>query len=150
MATLHDGQPYLNINTFVYDELTHSIYMHTAGSGRLRTNVDADERVCFCVSAMGRLPPADTARELSVEYDSVMIFGRGTIVTDTELARAKMLMLIEKYFPHLRPGTDYRPITQQEIEEISVYRIAIESWSAKRKVAPMDFPGAFEFAAGSI
>jgi len=50
----------------------------------------------------------------------------------------------------LRPGTDYRPITQQEIEEISVYRIAIESWSAMRKVAPTDFPGAFEFAAGSI
>jgi nitroimidazol reductase NimA-like FMN-containing flavoprotein (pyridoxamine 5'-phosphate oxidase superfamily) len=145
LATSLDGQPFTHINTFVYDEATHAIYLHTAGKGRLRANIEANDRVSFCASRMGRLLPADTAREMSVEYDSVIAFGRASIVTDLALAREKMQMLLDKYFGHLRPGRDYRPITDAEIKEISVIRIAIDAWSAKRKEAEPDFPGAFDF-----
>lgn len=145
LATADDGQPSVHINTFVYDAATHALYLHTARNGRLHTNVAANDRVSFCTGSMGRLLPADTAREFSVEYESVVIFGRGSIMTDMTVAREKMQLLMDKYFGHLRPGPDYRPITDQEIAEISVFKIAVDTWSAKRKTAPGDFPGAFHF-----
>lgn len=140
-----DGQPYPNLNTFVYDASTHALYMHTAGQGRFREEILQNDKVSFAAARMGRLLPADTAREFSVEYESVVVFGRASLVADQEFAREKMQMLIDKYFPHLTAGTDYRPITDREIDEISVIRVDVEAWSAKRKHAADDFPGAFEF-----
>ncbi len=145
LATVDGDQPFVHINTFVYDEATHAIYLHTAGEGRLRANVEAKPKVSFCVSRMGRLLPAHTAREFSVEYDSVIIFGRGSIVTDLVLAKEKMQLLMDKYFGHLEPGRDYRPITDKEIAEISVFRLDVDLWSAKRKAVEDNFPGAFWF-----
>lgn len=145
LATVDGDQPFVHVNTFVYDEATHAIYLHTAGQGRLRTNIEANPKVSFCVSRMGRLLPADTAREFSVEYESVIIFGRGSIITDLELAKEKMQLLMDKYFGHLKSGTDYRPITDKEIAEISAIRIDVDSWTAKRKSVDSDFDGAFHF-----
>ena len=143
LATQRDGQPYVNMNTFVYDEASHSIYLHTAGNGRLRSDIDAEERVCFAVGEMGRLLPADVAREFSVEYSGVVVFGRGRVIEDQAFARDKMHLLIDKYFPHLARGEDYRPITPKEVHEISAYQIQVDQWSGKKKSEASDFPGAF-------
>jgi hypothetical protein len=56
-------------------------------------------------------------------------------------------MLLDKYFSHLRPGSDYRPITPGEREATAVYRLEISEWSAKRKLVADDFPGAFKWGA---
>jgi nitroimidazol reductase NimA-like FMN-containing flavoprotein (pyridoxamine 5'-phosphate oxidase superfamily) len=145
LATQNDGQPFVNMNTFVYDEESHSIFLHTAGNGRLRTNIDGDDKVCFAIGEMGRFLPAEVAREFSVEYAGVIIFGRGSVISDATYARDKMQALNNKYFPHLTPGKDYRPITPKEIHEISAYQIRIDSWSGKKKQEAEDFPGAFLF-----
>ena len=57
-ATSRDGQPFVNMNVFVYDAAEKCIYLHTASEGQTRANVQQNERVCFCVSEMGRLPSA--------------------------------------------------------------------------------------------
>jgi nitroimidazol reductase NimA-like FMN-containing flavoprotein (pyridoxamine 5'-phosphate oxidase superfamily) len=44
--------------------------------------------------------------------------------------------LLDKYFPDLKPGVDYRPITPEELDETAVFAVDIEAWSGKRKVAP--------------
>jgi nitroimidazol reductase NimA-like FMN-containing flavoprotein (pyridoxamine 5'-phosphate oxidase superfamily) len=143
LATVYDGQPFLNTNLYVYDEAAHVIYMHTAWVGRTRSNVEGDERVCFSVSEMGRLLPADEALEFSVEYAGVVVFGRASIVEDREQARDALQLLLDKYAPHLRPGEHYRPIADDELKRTAVYRIQIDSWSGKRKQAAEDFPGAY-------
>jgi nitroimidazol reductase NimA-like FMN-containing flavoprotein (pyridoxamine 5'-phosphate oxidase superfamily) len=145
LATVHDGQPFVNMNIFVYSEDDHALYLHTARAGWTRANIDAEERVCFGVSTMGRLLPAHRAKEFSVEYAGVVVFGRGRLVADESEARRALQLLLDKYFPHLRPGRDYRPITADELAVTSVYRIQIEGWSGKEKVAPADFPGAFRY-----
>ena len=146
LATVHDGQPFINTNLFAFDEAANVIYMHTANVGRTRANVEADERVCFSVSKMGRLLPADTALEFSVEYAGVVVFGRAAIVDDQEEARHALQLLLDKYFAHLRPGQDYRPITLEELARTAVYRISIEHWSGKKKEVSADFPGAFLYS----
>jgi hypothetical protein len=135
---------------FVYDESRGVIYLHTARVGRTRANVDADARVCFSVSEMGRFLPADTALGFSVEYAGVVVFGRAEVAADPDEARRGLLLLLDKYFPHLKPGQDYRPITDEELARTAVYRIKIDSWSGKQKAVAPDFPGAFFYGqAGS-
>jgi nitroimidazol reductase NimA-like FMN-containing flavoprotein (pyridoxamine 5'-phosphate oxidase superfamily) len=110
LATIYEGQPFINNNIFVFAEAAHAIYMHTAQVGRTRANLEQNERVCFSVQEMGRLLPADTALEFSVEYASVVIFGFGALVTDYAEAGTALQLLLDKYAPHLRPGEHYRPI----------------------------------------
>jgi nitroimidazol reductase NimA-like FMN-containing flavoprotein (pyridoxamine 5'-phosphate oxidase superfamily) len=147
LSTVQDGQPFLNMNIFVYDEARHAIYLHTARTGRTRTNVEADGRVCFGVSSMGRLLPATTALEFSVEYAGVTVFGRASVVSDEAEAKDALQQLLDKYAPHLRPGRDYRATTPEELARTTVFRIDIEQWGGKQKVAPADFPGAFLYGA---
>jgi nitroimidazol reductase NimA-like FMN-containing flavoprotein (pyridoxamine 5'-phosphate oxidase superfamily) len=145
LATVHDGQPFINSNLFVYDDDQHAIYMHTARVGRTRANIEdtSPARVCFTVSEMGRLLPADEALEFSVEYSGVVVFGTAQIIEDRAEQERTLQLLLDKYFPHLKPGEHYRPIVPEELARTSVYRIDIESWSGKRKKVEDDFPGAF-------
>jgi len=147
LATLHDGQPFINSNLFVYDEDEHCLYMHTARVGRTRANVEREQAVCFSVSEMGRLLPAETALSFSVEYAGVTVFGRATVVDTPEEARHALQRLLDKYAPHLHPGRDYRATTDEELARTAVYRIAIEAWSGKKKEVAPDFPGAFYYGA---
>ena len=94
---------------------------------------------------MGRLLPADEALEMSVEFNSVVVFGKAQVVKEPEEARRILQMLLDKYFSHLRPGQDYRPIQPQELKRTAVYRIQIEAWTGKRKQVEADFPGAFYY-----
>jgi uncharacterized protein len=145
VATARDGQPFQSTLLFVYEPSRRAIYMHTARRGRVWENLGADPRVCFSAAEMGRLLPASTALNFSVEYSSVVVFGNAVHVTDPGEAEMALQILLDKYFPHLHPGQDYRAITQGELEATAVYRLEIEEWSGKRKAVAEDFPGAFRY-----
>ena len=145
LATISEGQPFINSNLFVYDAERHLIYMHTARYGRTRSNLEAHAPVCLSISEMGRLLPADTALEFSVEYAGVTVFGRGAVVQDEAEAAYGLQLLLDKYCPHLRPGEHYRASTPEELARTAVYCIEIEEWSGKRKAVAEDFPGAFVY-----
>jgi len=146
LATVADGQPFINTNLFAYDEATNAIYMHTARYGRTQSNVEGQERVCVSVTEMGRLLPAPIALNMSVEYAGVAVFGRAALIEDPGGKVRALQMLLEKYYPHLEYGRDYRAMQPDEIGRTSVYRIAIDEWSGKRKQAEPDHPGAFTYA----
>jgi len=141
-----EGQPFINSNIFLYDEARHAIYFHTAREGHTRSIMEQNPKACFSISSMGRLLPAKEALEMSVEYSGVAIFGRVVLVNDAEEAFPAFQMLIDKYFPHLAPGVDYRAATPEEWQRTALYRLDIEQWSGKQKVAEADFPGAFHYA----
>lgn len=145
LATVHGDQPFINSNIFVYDKENHVIYMHTAKVGRTQGNVDTQEKVCFTVTEMGRLLPADVALEFSVEYAGVVVFGTAVIVQNQEEATHGLQILLDKYAPHLKPGLDYRPPVSEELKRTAVFRINIDKWSGKKKEVAADFPGAYFF-----
>ena len=144
MATVgEDGQPFLNSNLYFYDQERHCIYLHTHRSGKTRDNVEQVQKVAFSVAAMGRFLPAPEALEFSVEYAGVVAFGTGTIVEDADECRFALQAILDKYAPHLTPGEDYRPTTDDELKRTAVFRIDIETWSGKQKEVEEDFPGAY-------
>ena len=81
-----------------------------------------------------------------MEFASVIVFGRASLVNDQAEARHGLQLLLDKYFAQLHPGSDYRPITDDELARTQVYRIEIDEWSGKRKQVAADFPGAFDYA----
>lgn len=147
LSTEYEGQPFIKPTLFAYDEAEHALYIHGALVGRMRTNLEKNPRVSFCVAEMGRLLPADTAMEVGVEYASVVVFGVAEILTDGDQTQHGLQLLLDRYFSHLKPGVDYRQILQEELDQTSVYRIKISSWSGKESHARDDFPGAFHFQA---
>jgi len=132
VATRWDEQPFITPVNFWYDPERHEIYFHSNIVGRLRANADRHPEVCFEASRHGRLLPSNVALEFSIQYESVVAFGKIRIIEDDQEKRRALYGLIEKYFPAMQPGEHYRPITDQELKRTSVYSIAIESWSGKR------------------
>lgn len=145
MALIRDGRPHINTNTFVYQPESHAIYFHTAPNRTLRTMVEStpDCPISATTAVMGRLLPAPTAKEFSVEFASVVLFGRISVVDDLEECRTGMDALNRKYFPHLEPERDYVPASDRELLQITVYRIDIDHWTGKQKTAEPDHEGAF-------
>ena len=128
-----DGEHvFLNPNLFLYDADAHVVYFHTAGEGRTRTNIERNPAVTFCTFDLGDLVPGPRAVDFSVHYASVVIFGKATIVTDRDEVRSVFVRHMRKYAPHHEPGRDFVPFTDEDAARATVYRIAIEGWSAKR------------------
>jgi uncharacterized protein len=132
ISTEWEGQPFINPTLFWYDPDQHEIYFHSNIIGRIRTNVEQHNRVCFEASRSGKLLPSNVALEFSLQYESVIAFGQARIIEDPAEARRVLYGLINKYFPEMAPGKEYRPITDQELARTTVYAVTIESWSGKR------------------
>ncbi len=135
IATRWDEQPFINPTTFWYDTERHEIIFHSNIVGRVRANSERHEQVCFEASEFGRLLPSNVALEFSIQYESVIAFGRIRILHEAEEKQRALYGLIGKYFPAMRAGQEYRPITAKELKRTSVYAIAIDSWSGKRNWA---------------
>lgn len=132
VATRWETQPFITPILYWYDADRRHIYFHTNLYGRLRTNCERFPEVCFEASEMGKLLPANTAFHFSVQYASVVVFGKIRLVEDDEEKEYGLVGLLNKYFPDLEFGVDYRPITQDELDQTAVFCIEIESWSGKK------------------
>lgn len=131
IASSLNGQLFLTPSLFWFDEENRQIIFHSNVTGRVRSNLESSPKVCFEASEMGRLLPSNVALEFSVQYRSVVVFGTAHLVTDPAEARRVLYGLIQKYFPTMRAGEEYREITDKELKRTSVYAIQIEEWSGK-------------------
>ena len=131
IASSRDGQPFLNPSTFWFDEEHHEIIFHSNVTGRVRSNLENNSKVCFEASELGRLLPSNVALEFSLQYRSVIVFGTARLITDQVEERRVLYGLIHKYFPKMQAGREFREITDKELKHTSVYAIKIEEWSGK-------------------
>ena len=131
IASVRGDMPFLNPSTFWFDEENHQIIFHSNVTGRVRSNVEHNSRVCFETSELGKMLPANVALEFSLQFRSVLVFGRARLISDLAEARRVMYGLIHKYFPAMTAGREFREITERELKRTSVYAIQIEEWSGK-------------------
>ncbi|HEY5728991.1 MAG TPA: pyridoxamine 5'-phosphate oxidase family protein [Anaerolineales bacterium] len=131
IASSRVGQPFLNPSTFWFDEENHQIVFHSNVTGRIRSNLESNPKVCFEASELGKLLPSNIALEFSLQYRSVIVFGTAHLITDEAEARRVLYGLIQKYFPKMTAGKEFREITDKELKRTSVYAIQIEEWSGK-------------------
>ncbi len=131
IATVSDGQPFVTPTNYYFDEPGHRLIFHSNITGRLRSNIEQHPRVCAEVSEIGRYLPSNVALEFGVQFRSVMVFGHAHLLDDREEQRRMLHLLIAKYFSPMELGSDYRPVTDQELKRTTVYELRIDSWSGK-------------------
>jgi nitroimidazol reductase NimA-like FMN-containing flavoprotein (pyridoxamine 5'-phosphate oxidase superfamily) len=131
VASRWDIQPFIIPTTFFYDQAGHRLIFHSNIAGRIRANIERHPEVCVEVSEMGKLLPSNVALEFSLQFRSVIVFGRAYLLEDQHEKREMLHKLIAKYFSGMQIDKDYRPATDKELKQTSVYEIRIESWSGK-------------------
>ena len=132
ISTLNDNQPFINPSSFFYSNNKHEIYFHSNAYGRIRFNTEQNPKVCFECFRSGRLLPSNLALEMSFQYECVIAYGDIRIINSIEEKRIVLNELLKKYFNEMQSGKDYRPITDDELKQTSVYGIKISSWSGKK------------------
>lgn len=131
IASRFDLQPFINTSTFFYAESENRIIFHSNIAGRVRANIEKYPEVCVEVSEFGKLLPSNIALEFSLQYRSVIVFGKAYLIEDEIEKKTVLHQLIEKYFGEMQIDKDYRSATDKELKRTSVYEIKIESWSGK-------------------
>lgn len=134
LATVgEDGWPYCV--PLLYVCLDDEVWVHnTRAAGHLRANVDREARVCFEVDQAGEVFAYGRFEcDSTVEYRSVIAFGRIRVVEDLAAKRRFCDALMAKYAKKdwERPKGVY-----PRIEQITVYAIAIERLSGKETPLP--------------
>ena len=132
VASECEGQPFINPVCYVYDAETHAIYFHTGRAGRIFANLTANPRVCFNVCTALGLEANPAAFSFTMAYESVNVFGRAECIEDEAEAIRALRLLVDRYFPGLKYGEDYPPMTPERLGPTAVWRIRVEAWSGKR------------------
>lgn len=131
------GSPYVLPTT--YGRLGDELYLHGAvGNAMLRALADGAE-ACITVTLLDGLVLARSAKHHSMNYRSVVLFGRGRKVTDPDEKHRAVLRIVD----HLAPGRagDCRPPSEAELTATLVLAFPITEGSAKvRTGGPIDEP----------
>jgi nitroimidazol reductase NimA-like FMN-containing flavoprotein (pyridoxamine 5'-phosphate oxidase superfamily) len=127
-----DGQPFV-IPT-IHTRVGNALYFHGSAASRmlrtLREGVDA----CVTVTILDGLVLARSAFHHSMNYRSVVVFGKASAVTDDAEKRQVLDALVE----HVCRGrsAEVRKPNETEIRQTLVLRIPIDEASAKIRTGP--------------
>ena len=117
-----------------YARIDGRLYIHGSQASRmLRTLADGVD-VCVAVTLVDGLVLARSAFHHSINYRSVVIFGRAQLVEDDEQKLAALFAFSE----HVVPGrwNDVREPTQQEMKATTVLALELSEVSAKVRTGP--------------
>jgi nitroimidazol reductase NimA-like FMN-containing flavoprotein (pyridoxamine 5'-phosphate oxidase superfamily) len=137
-----DGQSYATPTVFWREGDT--LYWHGSSASRMIRAHSAGQDVCVSVMLMDGLVLARSPFNHSINYRSVMAFGRAEAITDRRRKIDLLDRFMMRYFPD-RLET-LRPTTAKELKATGVVSMNIEEASAKIAASgPTDEPGDAEF-----
>jgi nitroimidazol reductase NimA-like FMN-containing flavoprotein (pyridoxamine 5'-phosphate oxidase superfamily) len=114
-----------------------SVYFHASvGSHFFRSLAQLDE-VCITVMLADEIVVAKTAFNHSINYRSVVLYGKPTVIEDQELKAEAFKLLTEKMVPG---SWDYLiPMTQKQMDKTMAIGVPITEASAKVRQGPPTF-----------
>jgi len=127
-----DGQPFVIPTS--YGRKDANLYIHGSATSRMLRQMKDGVPVCVTVTLLDGLVLARSVFNHSMNYRSVVVLGKATLVEDAEEKIAALRLLSE----HILPGrwADARQPNERELKATSVLRLPIEEFSAKVRVGP--------------
>jgi len=127
-----DGQPVV-IPTG-YARVADQLIVHGSQASRMLRAVGQGIDVCVTVTLIDGLVLARSAFHHSMNYRSVMVFGRAKVIDDREEKLRALFALSE----HMIPGRwqDVREPSEEEVRQTTVLSLPIEEGSAKIRTGP--------------
>jgi uncharacterized protein len=117
-----------------YARVDDQLFIHGSQASRmLRTLADGIE-VCVTVTLLDGLVLARSAFHHSMNYRSVVVFGRASVVEESEMKLAALIAFSE----HVIPGrwNEVREPTDQELKATTVLSLPLAEVSAKVRTGP--------------
>jgi uncharacterized protein len=130
-----DGRP--SVIPTIHARLDDQLYLHGAAANHMLRSIAGGVEACVTATIVDGLVLARSAFHHSMDYRSVMVFGRATRVDEQEEKRRALHALVE----HVVPGrnADARPPSESELRSTLVLRLPITEASAKvRTGGPID------------
>jgi nitroimidazol reductase NimA-like FMN-containing flavoprotein (pyridoxamine 5'-phosphate oxidase superfamily) len=127
-----DGQPFV-IPTG-YARGGDRLFIHGSQASRMLRTVGQGIEVCVTVTLIDGLVLARSAFHHSMNYRSVVVFGRATVVDDRDEKLSALLALSE----HIIPGRwdDVREPNERELQLTTVLSLPLDEASAKVRTGP--------------
>ncbi|PYS63130.1 MAG: pyridoxamine 5'-phosphate oxidase family protein [Acidobacteria bacterium] len=127
-----DGQPFV-IPTG-YARLGDKVFIHGSQASRMLRTLGKGIEVCLTVTLIDGLVLARSAFHHSMNYRSVVVFGRATMVDDPEEKIAALRALSE----HMISGRwdDVREPNKREVQLTTVLALSLNEASAKVRTGP--------------
>ena len=127
-----DGQPFVIPTGFA--RVNDRLYIHGSQISRMLRTLAGGIEVCITVTVLDGLVLARSAFHHSINYRSVVVFGRASIVDDKEAKLAALRAFSE----HVIPGRwdEARQPTDQELKATAVLSLPLEEASAKVRTGP--------------
>jgi uncharacterized protein len=127
-----DGQPFVIPTS--YGRVRSNLYIHGSAASRMLRQMKDGVAVCVTVTLLDGLVLARSVFNHSMNYRSVVILGKATLVDDPK-EKIKALFALSE---HILPGRwdDSRQPNERELKATSVLRLPIEEFSAKVRVGP--------------
>ncbi|HSL55600.1 MAG TPA: pyridoxamine 5'-phosphate oxidase family protein, partial [Pyrinomonadaceae bacterium] len=127
-----EGQPFVIPTGYARDGDT--LYIHGSAASRMLRTLSTGLDVCVTVTIIDGLVLARSAFHHSMNYRSVVIFGRAKLVEDREEKMAALLALSE----HIIRGrwAEVREPTEQEMKATTVLSLPLVEASAKIRTGP--------------
>jgi uncharacterized protein len=129
---VQDDQPFVIPTN--YARQGDTLFLHGATTSRMIRHAGKGGPVCISVAILDGLVLAKSAFHHSVNYRSVVVFGRGRLVEDD----MEKLRALELFAERIVPGRwqEVRPPNAQELRATALAAIDIESASAKMRGGP--------------
>jgi len=127
-----DGQPFVIPTS--YGRKNDSLYIHGSAASRMLRQLKEGVAVCITVTLLDGLVLARSIFNHSVNYRSVVVLGKATLVEDPQEKIEALHALSE----HILPGrwAHSRQPNERELKATSVLRVPIEEFSAKVHQGP--------------
>ena len=127
-----DGQPFVIPTS--YGRKDANLYIHGSAASRMLRQLKEGIGVCVTVTLLDGLVLARSVFNHSMNYRSVVILGKATLVDDPTEKLAALNALSE----HILPGRwdDARQPNERELKATSVLRLPIQEFSAKVRTGP--------------
>jgi len=127
-----DGQPY--VTPTAYWRHGDTVWWHGSSASRMLRTVQGGLPVCLTVTHLDGFVLARSGFHHSMNYRSVMLFGRAEAVTDPAQKQAALQTFLERMWPGRAAGL--RPDNARELKATMVLRMPIEEASAKIRTGP--------------
>lgn len=120
-----DGEPYGVPVNYCYSKQEHCIFFHCARVGKKLDHIAGNPRVSFVVIGQQQVVPD----RFITHYESALVTGRATVVTDREEIVDKLITLCERF----APGQGRRDaVIDKFLPAVAIVKVTVDAITGKR------------------
>ncbi len=127
LSMCRDDQPYCIPFNFLYKD--DKVYLHTGHKGKKWIFLAENPSVCFTVALPGRKKTGASPCQYSYEFESVMVFGKASVIDSQLEAEEALNWLVDKY----KEG-EVTSVPSDKAEKVCMIRIDVGAITGRQSL----------------